>query len=603
MCGILGIVSNKDVIYPMVEGLKKLAYRGYDSSGIATLKDGNIIKRKAQGKIKNLEKLLAKDPIEGNIGIAHTRWATHGIPNKNNAHPHTTKDVAIVHNGIIENYKQLISRLKVKPELSSETDSEIIAHLFTELLSSGKTLKQAVISLMYELKGAFAIGILIANQNKLIAIRRGSPLAVGYGNNQNFIGSDAVGLAPFTKKISYLEDEDWAIIDCNNLTIYNKHKQVDRVVNTISISSESIEKSGYKHYMHKEIHEQPVVIAETLKSFIDPQKKMFNYKSKILENNFNKITLVACGTSSFACRIARHWFEKYSDIPVEVDIASEYRYRKIFSSENQLVIFISQSGETRDTIASLEEAKKNKLKTLSVVNVSESTISRMSDEHILTLAGPEIGVASTKAFLTQLLTLLILSILIGKNKKLISIESEKKIVEDLIDLPTFLLKILEKENYLRNIASDIYSAKDILYIGRGVCHGIALEGALKLKEISYIHAEGYAAGELKHGPIALIDESVPVIGIVPTNNLFDKTLSNLSEVNARGGKIITITDESGKSSTLSISNNIFTISDSSEYCQPILCALPVQLLAYHIAVLKGTDVDQPRNLAKSVTVE
>ena len=603
MCGILGIVSNKDVINPMLHGLKKLAYRGYDSSGLATLNNGKILKKRAKGKIENLEKLLKKEPINGSIGIAHTRWATHGIPNEINAHPHATKDVAIVHNGIIENYKDLINNLEDKSLLESETDSEVIAHLLTEYLKNGTDIKQAVSRLLSQLKGAFALGILLANKNKIIAIRKGSPLAVGYGQGQNFIGSDAVGLAPFTKEISYLEEGDWAVLDSKNLKIYNKDQEVVRKIYTTNISAQSIEKGGYKHFMHKEIHEQPTVIGDTLKSFIDPQKKIFTYNSKILKNNFSKITLVACGTSSFACRIARYWFEKYANIPVEVDIASEYRYRKIFSSDNQLVIFISQSGETRDTIASLEEAVKHRLKTLSIVNVLDSSISRMSDDYLLTLAGPEIGVASTKAFSTQLLTLLILSIILGKNKNLISQEQEMEIVQELIELPLLMLEILEKESLLRNIASDIYTAKDILYIGRGECHGIALEGALKLKEISYIHAEGYAAGELKHGPIALIDENVPVIGIVPTNRLIEKTLSNLSEVHARGGKIISITDEKGIKSVSNISRHIFSISNVSEHCQPILAALPVQLIAYHIAVLKGTDVDQPRNLAKSVTVE
>ncbi len=603
MCGILGIVSDKDIIAPMVQGLKRLAYRGYDSSGLATLDKGIILKRRAEGKIEKLEDLLIKNPVSGTIGIAHTRWATHGVPNEINAHPHSTKQVAIVHNGIIENYKELVASLKNKNELTSDTDSEVIAHLLSEYINSGIGLKNAIIKLMSQLRGAFAIGVLMAHENKLIAIRRGSPLAIGYGKKQNFIGSDAVGLAPFTRRITYLEEGDWAIIENKEITIFNNDEVVERKINDTNISSHSIEKGGFKHFMHKEIHEQPTVVGDTLKNFIDVKNKLFNFNSPILSKNIKKITLVACGTSSFACRIARHWFEKYADIPVEVDIASEYRYRKKFNIDNELVIFISQSGETRDTMASLQEAKKNKLKTLSIVNVIDSSISRMSDEHILTLAGPEIGVASTKAFSTQLLTLLILAIIIGKNKKLISIDKEYEIVKNLIELPNLLSKILEKENLIRNIATDIYSSKDILYIGRGESHGIALEGALKLKEISYIHAEGYAAGELKHGPIALIDQTVPVIGIVPTNNLFEKTLSNLSEVHARGGKIISITDKKGLKGAENISSHIFLIPESNEYCQPILNTLPVQLLAYHIAVIKGTDVDQPRNLAKSVTVE
>ena len=603
MCGIVGIASNSNCTDALIEGLKKLAYRGYDSAGLATLVDKKIVKRVALGKIGNLEATIKEKPIEGNIGIAHTRWATHGSPNELNAHPHATNQVAIVHNGIIENYKEIKNILSNKTLIKSETDSEVVAHLISDFLDQGLDYPEIVEKLLIELKGAFALAVLFTKTNKLLAIKRGSPLAVGYGEENNFIGSDAIGLAPFTKKISYLEDDDWAIVDNKNIHIYHGKNKVEREISITSISRQSIEKGGYKHFMHKEIYEQPTVIGETLKSFIDPEKKIIKINSEILKTDINKITLIACGTSAFACRIARFWFEEFANISVNVDIASEYRYRKLLKTEGEVVIFISQSGETRDTLAGLEEAKKRGLKTISIVNVLDSSISRLSDENIFTLAGPEIGVASTKAFTTQLLTLLIISILLGKNKNFINNDYESKIITQLLDLPSLLNDVLEKENELRDIASKIYNAKDVLYIGRGMGHGLALEGALKLKEISYIHAEGYAAGELKHGPIALIDENVPVIGIVPTNNLFEKTYSNLAEVKARGGKIICITDEKSKKNLEDLSDLIFSIKNCNDYLQPIVSALPVQLLAYHVACFKGTDVDQPRNLAKSVTVE
>ncbi len=603
MCGIVGIASNKNCINSLIEGLKKLAYRGYDSAGLATLIDNKIVKRVALGKIKNLENSIQKKPLQGSIGIAHTRWATHGSPNELNAHPHATDKVAIVHNGIIENYKEIKNKLSNQASVKSETDSEVVAHLISDYLDIGLNYSEIVEKLLIELKGAFALAVLFSKKNKLLAIKRGSPLAVGYGEENNFIGSDAIGLAPFTKKISYLEDNDWAIVDNENIQIFHGKNKIEREINITSISRQSIEKGGFKHFMHKEIHEQPTVIGETLKSFIDQEQKKIKINSEIFNADIKKITLIACGTSSFACRVARFWFEEFANIGVNVDIASEYRYRKLLKTEKEVVIFISQSGETRDTLAGLEEAKRQGLKTVSLVNVLDSSISRLSDENIFTLAGPEIGVASTKAFTTQLLTLLIISILLGKQKKLISHDKENEIITQLLDLPSLLNDVLEKENELRNIASKIYNAKDVLYIGRGMGHGLALEGALKLKEISYIHAEGYAAGELKHGPIALIDENVPVIGIIPSNNLFEKTYSNLAEVKARGGKIISITDQKGKKKLEDLSSLIFSIKNCTDYLQPIVTALPVQLLAYHIACFKGTDIDQPRNLAKSVTVE
>ena len=527
------------------------------------------------------------------MGIAHTRWATHGAPNEMNAHPHATKKVAIVHNGIIENYKDLIAGLKNKALLNSETDSEVIAHLLTNYLEDGLDINKAITKLLDKLQGAFALGILISNENKLIAVKKGSPLAIGYGEEQNYIGSDAVGLAPFTKKISYLEDGDWAVLEQDKVEIYNQGKVVERVINITSISRLSIEKGGFKHYMHKEIHEQPTAIGETLKSFIDLDAKSLKFNSNLLNKKISRITMVACGTSSYACKVARFWFEKLAGVPVHIDIASEYRYRRIIHSDNELVLFISQSGETRDTIACLEEVKKLGVRTLAIVNVSESSIARLADETILTLAGPEIGVASTKAFTTQLFTLLILAIKLGIEKNKISSEEEISLIDELLEIPSLMKKTLDNEDKMRSIASEIYNAQDALYLGRGECHAIALEGALKLKEISYIHAEGYAAGELKHGPIALVDENVPIIGILPTNTLFNKTASNLAEVYARGGKIISITDSQGAKKVKDISSYIFEIEKCSELCQPLILALPIQLLAYHIAVFKGTDLDQP----------
>ena len=465
MCGIVGIASNSNCTNALIEGLKKLAYRGYDSAGLATLVNKEIVKRVALGKIGNLEATIKEKPIQGNIGIAHTRWATHGSPNELNAHPHATNQVAIVHNGIIENYKEVKNILSNQSLIKSETDSEVVAHLITDYLDQGLDYPKIVEKLLIELKGAFALAVLFTKTNKLLAIKRGSPLAVGYGEENNFIGSDAIGLAPFTKKISYLEDGDWAIVDNKNIHIYHGKNKIEREISITSISRQSIEKGGYKHFMHKEIYEQPTVIGETLKSFIDPEKKIIKINSEILKTDIKKITLIACGTSAFACRIARFWFEEFANITVNVDIASEYRYRKLLKTEGEVVLFISQSGETRDTLAGLEEAKKRGLKTISIVNVLDSSISRLSDENIFTLAGPEIGVASTKAFTTQLLTLLIIAILLGKNKNFISNDYESKIITQLLDLPSLLNDVLEKENELRDIASKIYNAKDVLYIG------------------------------------------------------------------------------------------------------------------------------------------
>ena len=606
MCGIVCIASENDIVGSLLLGLKRLAYRGYDSAGIATVNGEVIIRSRAEGKIINLENRLKNHPVSGSIGIGHTRWATHGGPSELNAHPHATDKVAIVHNGIIENYKDLAKELFEKGyKFTSETDSEVIVHLLTEYLNQGLSENEAVMKLTKNLKGAYALGILFSNSKKIIGVKRGSPLAIGYGNDEMFIGSDAICLAPLTNKISYLEDGDWVVMDKSRFSIYDLDgNSVIRPVKKTSLSGQSIEKGGYKHFMHKEIHEQPTVVGETLKNFIDLKTGKINLDIQPIDcNSIDRITMVACGTSSYACRIAREWFENYANIPVTVDIASEYRYRKLIPQGNELAIFISQSGETKDTISCIEHAKKSFIQTMSIVNVIDSSISRISDKTLLTLAGPEIGVASTKAFTTQLVTLASLALKMASSKGLLESKAEVKLSKSLLEIPSQMSLILEKENIIRRIASEIYDYKDILYIGRGSSHGVALEGALKLKEISYIHAEGYAAGELKHGPIALVDENMPIIGIIPSNNLFDKTASNLAEAYARGGNIIAITDEEGANKISDIAKKIIICPGTINICQPALYTLPVQLLAYHVADFKGTDIDQPRNLAKSVTVE
>ncbi len=607
MCGIICIAGKRNVVPLLVEGLQRLAYRGYDSAGIATLSEGKISRCRSMGKIENLEERLVELPLSGTIGIAHTRWATHGEPNEINAHPHASDKVAVVHNGIIENYQELSKELSAKGyKFKSQTDSEVIVHILTDYLNNGISQTEAVLKLSSKLKGAFALGILFSGKGEqIIGIRKGSPLAVGYGKNEMYLGSDAVGLAPLTNKITYLEDGDSVIIKDNEIVINDLNgSKVERSVSTTSITAQSSEKGNFKHFMHKEIHEQPVVIEKTLKSFLDTNSQMLVVNDEIREfESIDKITMVACGTSSFACRIAREWFEKYAHIPVSVDIASEYRYRNLFPSKDELVIFISQSGETRDTISCIEHSKNHGLKTLSIVNVIDSTISRISDKTIPTLAGPEIGVASTKAFTTQLVTLACLALQLAFIRNKIKSKEAIKITKAFFELPSNMKVVLKNENLIRKLASNIYDSKDVLYIGRGTSHGIALEGALKLKEISYIHAEGYAAGELKHGPIALIDELIPVIVIIPSNDLFEKTASNLSEAYSRGAKIVSITDKEGAEKIKDMSKNIIICPSTHSMCQPALFALPVQLLAYHIAVFKGTDIDQPRNLAKSVTVE
>ena len=607
MCGIIGVIGRNNAHNLLLEGLERLAYRGYDSSGMATLVNGKIHKRRSQGKISNLENLLKEKPLEGTIGIAHTRWATHGAPNEINAHPHTNDKVAIVHNGIIENFKELRESLSHKGhQFVTETDSEVIVHLISQFIEEGNDNIIAVRKSLKKLQGAFALGILIAGKDEqLIAARKGSPLAIGFGKDEMYLGSDALALAPLTDRIIYLENLDMAVISHKDAHIYDENmKMVERKETKTVMSGKSVEKGGFKHFMLKEIHEQPTVLGDTLKSLIDPHDRSIVFPKMDFDfKNINKLSIVACGTSSYAAMVAKHWFEKYTKIPTEVDIASEYRYRSHPDIQGEGIIVISQSGETADTLAALSNAKKRNIKSLAIVNVLESSISRLADAKVLTLAGPEIGVASTKAFTTQLVTLACLVLFAAKNRKTISDIELNQMVENLLELPSLLSELLSLENSLNTIAQELKTVRDVLYVGRGISFPIALEGALKLKEISYIHAEAYAAGELKHGPIALVDDGVPVVAIAPSDELFVKTASNIEEVAARGAKIILISDKNGIKKLSNIAKICLEMPNSSSFTQPILYSIPVQMLAYHTAVAKGTDVDQPRNLAKSVTVE
>lgn len=607
MCGIIGVVGKNKAESLLLEGLRRLEYRGYDSSGIATLVNGKIDKRRASGKISNLSSLLKEHPLSGTIGIAHTRWATHGAPNENNAHPHANDKVAIVHNGIIENYIDLREELIAKGhEFFTDTDSEVVVHLISYYIDEGLDKNFAVRKALQRLDGAFALGILLAGrEDVLIAARQDSPLAIGYGKDEMYLGSDALALAPLTDRIVYLENLDMAEISKDGINIFDEEMNiVTRKETKTLMSGKAVEKGGFKHFMLKEIHEQPTVIGETLKSFIDPHNRNIVFPKMDFDfTNIKKLSIIACGTSSYAAMVAKNWFEKYSNIPTEVDIASEYRYRNHAYTDNEAVIVISQSGETADTLAALNNAKKRNLKTLAIVNVLESSIARIADATVLTLAGPEIGVASTKAFTTQLATLACLTLYASECRKTLSKDMIIKLVEDLIELPALTAEVLTIDNSLNKIAQQLKNVRDVLYVGRGVSFPIALEGALKLKEISYIHAEAYAAGELKHGPIALVDDGVPVVALAPSDELFAKTASNIEEVAARGAKIILISDKEGIKKLSNIADIFLEMPKSNEFVLPILYSIPVQMLAYHTAVIKGTDVDQPRNLAKSVTVE
>ncbi len=607
MCGIIGILGKQDVAPLLIDGLKRLEYRGYDSAGLATLVNGRIDRRRAQGKIVNLERRVAEQPLAGTIGIGHTRWATHGRPTENNAHPHATDRVAIVHNGIIENFRELRAGLEARGhKFTTETDSEIIAHLITDYLESQLPPREAAAAALKRLEGAFALAIIFSGEHDLmIGARRGSPLAVGYGHDEMYLGSDAMALAPWTDRICYLDEGDWVEIDRTGATVHDAGDAVvARPIRQTAQSGALIGKAGYRHFMLKEIYEQPSVIGDTLKVYVNPQTRSITLPE--LPFDFAKVprlTATACGTAFYAAMVAKYWFESIARLPVELDLASEFRYRDAPMPEGGAALFISQSGETADTLAALRHAKSFGQHTIAVVNVPESSIARDSGVVLPTLAGPEIGVASTKAFTTQLTVLACLAIAAGRARGTIDAAREAELVGALTEVPARAAEVLNHDEAIRALAHTVAEARDVLYLGRGGSYPIALEGALKLKEISYIHAEGYAAGEMKHGPIALIDEGVPVIVIAPRDAVFDKTVSNVQEVMARGGKVMFFSDAEGLEKLGPGAAAAIALPTVSPMAAPILYAIPVQLLAYHTADVKGTDVDQPRNLAKSVTVE
>jgi glutamine---fructose-6-phosphate transaminase (isomerizing) len=608
MCGIIGILGQTPVATSIVDALKRLEYRGYDSAGVATLEGGNLTRRRAEGKLRNLEVRLSKEPLSGTIGIGHTRWATHGRPNEINAHPHATDRVAVVHNGIIENFAELRAELQARgAKFMTETDTEVVAHLVTDEMAKGAGPITAVALSLPRLKGAFALAFLFSGEEDLlIGARKGSPLAIGYGDGEMYLGSDAIALAPFTSEISYLEDGDFVVLTRDGAAIKDvTGRVVTRPVIRSNASAFLVDKGNHRHFMAKEIHEQPEVVAHTLAHYVDfaanriklPGKLPFDFRA------IDRLSMSACGTAYYAGLIGKYWFERFARLPVEIDIASEFRYREAPFKPGNLALFVSQSGETADTLATLRYAREQKQHIVSIVNVATSTIARESDVVMPTLAGPEIGVASTKAFTCQLTALACLAIAAGRARGVIDADDEERLVKALIEIPRHMAAALALEPEIEKLARDLAKCRDVLYLGRGTSYPLALEGALKLKEISYIHAEGYAAGELKHGPIALIDETMPVVVIAPHDRVFDKTVSNMQEVAARGGRIILVTDPKGAREATVQSLVTLTLPEMPSTVTPLVYAIPVQLIAYHTAVIMGTDVDQPRNLAKSVTVE
>ena len=607
MCGIIGIVGKEEVADRLLDGLRRLEYRGYDSAGVASVYDGAIERRRAEGKLANLAKELFAEPLPGTTGIAHTRWATHGAPTTSNAHPHATGEVALVHNGIIENFKPLRAELMARGRhFDSQTDTEVVAHLVSELVEQGASPQDAVKQVLPRLHGAFALAILFrAHPDLLIGARLGSPLVVGYGDGETYLGSDALALAPLTQRIAYLEEGDWVVITRDGAQIYDRDNvPVERPVTLSGVSGAMIDKGNHRHFMAKEIYEQPVVVAQTLRSYL---RRMDNQVA-LPDMDFDlagvkRITIVACGTSFYAGLIAKYWFESFARVPVDIDVASEFRYRDPVLEPGGLALFISQSGETADTLAALRHAKAEKQIIAVVVNVPTSSMAREADLLLPTHAGPEIGVASTKAFTCQLAVLAALAANLARAKGRLSAEEEAEIVAHLSEAPAAMNSALSHDGEIEAMAHLIAPARDVLYLGRGQDYPMAMEGALKLKEISYIHAEGYAAGEMKHGPIALIDDAVPVIVIAPSGPLFEKTVSNMQEVQARGGKVVLISDAKGIAEAGEGCLATIEMPQVHPLIVPLVYAVPVQLLAYHVAVSKGTDVDQPRNLAKSVTVE
>ncbi len=607
MCGIVGIVGNQDVAQRLFDGLKRLEYRGYDSAGIATLHDGEIERRRAEGKLVNLAARLAESALPGTIGIAHTRWATHGAPTEDNAHPHIVGDVSIVHNGIIENFKPLRDELIAEGrEFKSQTDTEVVAHLVSRELERGSSPRDAVAAVLPKLHGAFAVAFLFRNQpDLLICARLGAPLTVGYGEGENYLGSDAHALASLTQRIAYLDEGDWAVLTRDTVEVFDRdNNPVERPIVASGVSAALIDKGNHRHFMLKEIYEQPVVVAQTLASYIRPVEQKVALPDMSFDlSRIERVAIVACGTASYVGMIGKYWIEQFARLPVEVDVASEFRYRDPVLLPNTLGVVVSQSGETADTLAALRHMKANGVTTAGIINVPTSSMAREVDLLLSTHAGPEIGVASTKAFTCQLAVMAALAVNLARAKGKLAEDAEREIVRHLIEAPAAINAALAHDEEIQAMAHTIAAARDVLYLGRGPDYPLALEGALKLKEISYIHAEGYASGEMKHGPIALIDDSVPLIVLAPSGPLFDKTVSNMQEAKARGARVVLISDAEGLA--LAGEDALATIEMPSVHplIAPLVYAVPVQLLAYHVAVAKGTDVDQPRNLAKSVTVE
>jgi glucosamine--fructose-6-phosphate aminotransferase (isomerizing) len=609
MCGIVGIAGTGAAAPAILEALKRLEYRGYDSAGIATLIDGHIERRRAAGKLSKLSAVLHKHPLPGVTGIGHTRWATHGAPTESNAHPHASERVALVHNGIIENFRELRDELVANGHtFESETDTEVAVHLVTDYLDQGLDPAHAAMEAAKCLAGAYAIAMIFSGEERLvIGVRRGSPLAVGYGVNEGYLGSDAIALAPFTKRVSYLEDGDVAVIRGPEIRIFdNEGRPANREIKITAASAGLVDKGGYRHFMAKEIHEQPEVVSHTLSHYIDPESRTIVLRDPAVVDALAKatrLTVSACGTAFYAGLVGKYWFEKLARLPVEADVASELRYRDPVYPSDGVALFISQSGETADTLAALRDAKSHGQTTIAIVNVLESTIAREADLVLPTFAGPEIGVASTKAFTCQLSVLVCLAIAAGRARDSLSPAAENAHVASLLETPRHMVDALKQESRIEALGHEMAKAQDVLYLGRGLNFPISLEGALKLKEISYIHAEAYAAGEMKHGPIALIDEKMPVVVIAPCDALFEKTVSNMQEVMARGGRVILVSDRRGIGQAGDRVLTSIEVPQADWLIAPLLNAIPMQLLAYHTAVAKGTDVDQPRNLAKSVTVE
>ncbi len=605
MCGIIGIASNKSVSTNIVNALKKLEYRGYDSAGLATISNGGINEKKCPGRVEKLEQILFQSPNEGNLGIGHVRWATHGVPNEANAHPHSSEIVSVVHNGIIENSDQLKKNLEKSGKIfKSQTDTEVITVLLTEKLKILEPLK-AVFETIDMLKGSFALGIIFKNfKDIVIGARRGSPLAVGYSNSENYLGSDSYALKSMTNKISYLDDGDVCVLSKDEIKFFNQdQRKINKEIFTLSEDKASVSKGNYKNFMIKEIFEQPITTKTCLKEYIDKIREEINfYNLPIDPKKINKIVLIGCGTAYHSCLVAKYWFEEFTSLNVEADIASEFRYRRVKFNKNALYIFVSQSGETADTYAALDLCKKENVKTCSVVNVVESSIARNSDCVLPIHAGPEIGVASTKAFLGQMLVLYLLSLKISEVRGDMKKAEYKNKISELKRIPMLINETLKEEEKIQLIAKDICESKGSMFLGRGSSFPIALEGALKLKELSYLHAEGYPAGEMKHGPLALIEDGLPVVVIAPKDKYFEKTLSNMQEVISRGGKVLLLTNSGSKV----ISENIrfqINLPDSDLTLAPFMFTVPLQLLSYHVALFKKCDIDKPRNLAKSVTVE